>query len=126
MKLSNHNKTKLETLGIIILENESKCILLKKLGINGNRLPNYESMPIISFNESAEITEELKSDCPIMQLWFNENHFLLSCWSWVPGPGPGDFEKEFISEDELVEFIISYYFGVNEYFEERKKYQEDK
>ncbi|UOK42187.1 MULTISPECIES: hypothetical protein [Flavobacterium] len=126
MRLNIQNITKLEELGIIVWESEKRCMLLKKTGIGGNNLPNYKSIPTVSLNEKGETIEELTSDCPVMNLWYNEDRFLLSCWSWVPGPGPGDFEKEFTSQDELVEFIISYYFGNNEYFDARKKYEEEK
>ncbi|MCL9805477.1 hypothetical protein NAT51_08085 [Flavobacterium amniphilum] len=124
MRLNVQNKTTLEKSGIVVLENDNRCMLLKKTGINGNRLPNYRSIPIATLDENGEITEGLTSDCPVMNLWYNKDHFLLSCWNWVPGPGPGDFEKEFTDQDELVKFIISYYFGSNEYFEARKKYEE--
>ena len=57
---------------------------------------------------------------------FKGKECTLICWDWVPGPGPGDFEKTFFNEDEVVAFIVSYYFGKNEFFEARKKYHEQK
>ena len=62
------------------------------------------------------------SDCPIIWVSKNKNNFSATCWDWVPGPGPGDFDIDFDSEDELIKFLINYYFEKNEYFEARKKY----
>jgi len=44
----------------------------------------------------------------------------------VPGPGSGDFELAFTEEEKAMEYILSYYFGENSYFEARKSFEENK
>jgi len=99
---------------------------LKKIGIIGNSLPNYTSIPLVMMNKDGETESETISDCPTMMLWFEKNQYQLVCWEWVPGPGPGDFELNFKDENSVIDFIESYYFGENEYFKKRLEYELNK
>ncbi len=122
MKLSITNKARLENMGLIIYGREDRCFIIKKPNISGNSILNYKSLPILGLTEKYGV--EVISDCPVILLWFRETHFILTCQNFVPGPGPGDFAEEFLNEEKLIEFIISYYFGTNKYFEAIKNYEE--
>ena len=116
--LSKENIDKLSSKGLKISNGTNRISIIKPKGLFGNSLPeNNQSKIIIHFGE-----EEMFSDCPIMRVNKTDNKFTASCWDWAPGPGPGDFAKDFVTEDELVSFIINYYFEENEYFEARKRY----
>lgn len=97
-------------------------LYFKKIGIEGNSLPNWNSIPLIT-NDKNGNEIKLISDCPHMWLWFKKENFQLICWDWVPGPGPGDFNLDFNDENELIEFILSYYFGSNKYFAQRLEHE---
>ncbi|NRB84933.1 MAG: hypothetical protein HRU49_14370 [Winogradskyella sp.] len=99
---------------------------MKKTGISGNSIPNYKTIPVVTMDKNGETKSEITSDCPTMMLWFEKNQYQLVCWDWVPGPGPGDFELNFKDENSVVDFIESYYFGKNEYFEKRLEYELNK
>ena len=120
-KLSEANKLYLESRGISFFEHHNRCMLVKKMGAEGNRIEGYSTLRIATVNDKGETISEIISDCPMMQLWYEENGFTLTCMDWVPGPGPGNFTLPFTSEAELMSFIESYYFGQNEYFEARKE-----
>lgn len=116
------NKENLEKLLLkglkISSDGKTRISIIKPKGLNGNFLPeNNQSKILISLDD-----EDLYSDCPIIRISKNDNKFSAICWDWTPGPGPGDFIIDFNSEDELVNFLINYYYGENEYFEARKKY----
>ena len=123
MHFSQKNKNLLIGLGLQLVGEEEDFILVKELGIEGNQIPNYFSLPIVQLNDALEVEQELISDCPIMDVKCTENAIILSCWEWVPGPGPGDFECSFTNEEEAIAFIRSYYFGENSYFEKRKAFE---
>ncbi|MDQ1097582.1 MULTISPECIES: hypothetical protein [Chryseobacterium] len=109
----------LKSKGLKISGNEKDRIsVIKPKGLSGNYLPENS----ISKISIALEDEELYSDCPIIQIYKNENIFSAKCWDWVPGPGPGDFVIDFDSEDKLIQFLIHYYFENNVYFEARKRY----
>lgn len=110
-------------LGLQLVGEEEDFILVKELGIGGNQIPNYFSMPILHLNEELEVEQELISDCPIMSVKCTDKAIELSCWEWIPGPGPGDFDLSFTDEEEAIAFIRSYYFGENSYFEKRKAFE---
>lgn len=124
MRISQSNKKRLEDLGLIIWETDNRCFIYKKTGVPGNCLPRLLLFPLVDVETS--VTTELESDCPTILFWLSENNYEVICWNWVPGPGPGDFELGFTSEESAIEFIISYYFEKNEYFEARRLYEEEK
>lgn len=124
MPLSKKNKNHLVKLGIVFnRDTGTHSFIYKKTGV-GKTLPNFKRTALVTFTQNGEIEETYPSDCPHMIIDYTSTGFILTCWDWVPGPGPGDFEKTFTSEDEMVAFIESYYFGYNPYFDERKKHQE--
>jgi hypothetical protein len=92
------------------------------VGAGGNSIPYFKSIPIVKMNEQGETVEEIQSDCPMLTIWFEGDQFKLQCWDWVPGPGPGDFVLGFDDEETLMEFVDSYYFGDNEYFNQKERY----
>jgi hypothetical protein len=125
--LSETNKRKLQELGIGLHGNiETLLMLVKNVGATGNKLPNYISTSVRSYTDKLEIIEEFPTDCPVMGISFKDGEYHLSVWNWVPGPGPGDFEISFNHEEDAMNFILSYYFGDNPYFEERRVYEEKK
>ena len=98
--LSKENIDKLSSKGLKISNGTNRISIIKPKGLFGNSLPeNNQSKIIIHFGE-----EEMFSDCPIMRVNKTDNKFTASCWDWAPGPGPGDFAKDFVTEDELVSF----------------------
>lgn len=117
--LKKENVYKLKSKGLIISgDGVNRMSIIKPKGIEGNFLPeNNISKILISLED-----EDLYSDCPIIQISKNENTFSAVCWDWTPGPGPGDFDLEFKTEEDLVKFLVNYYFEKNEYFEARKRY----
>ncbi|MBM7419262.1 MULTISPECIES: hypothetical protein [Chryseobacterium] len=117
--LDKENIEKLKSKGLKISgDKKNKISIIKPKGLSGNFLPeNNRSKILISLED-----ENLYSDCPIIWISKNKNNFSATCWDWVPGSGPGDFDIDFDSEDELIKFLINYYFEKNEYFEARKKY----
>ena len=126
MELSKEKIAQLKQKGVHVFASSSRCMLLKDINAEGNFIPNWTSIPcVIKINERGE-TEEMISNCPILYVWNYEDKFELVCWNWVPGPGPGDFALEFFTEEDLFAFILSYFFGENEYFEARRKYEMNK
>lgn len=117
--LDKKNIDNLKSKGLKILgDNKNRLNIVKPKGLHGNFLPeNNQSKIPISFEN-----EDLYSDCPVIQISMDKNKFSAMCWDWVPGPGPGDFHIHFDSEDEVIKFLINYYFEKNEYFEARRKY----
>lgn len=117
--LNKENQNKLTSRGLKMSGNgENRISIIKPKGLDGNFLPeNNRSKIIISLDDG-----DLYSDCPIINVFKTDNIFSAMCWDWVPGPGPGDFKIDFNTENELVDFLINYYFGENEYFEARKRY----
>ena len=126
MHFSQKNKNILIGKGLPLVGEEHDFILVKEIGIEGNQIPNYFSMSILQFDKDLEIQNELISDCPIMDVKCSSESIILSCWEWIPGPGPGDFELAFTDEEKAMEFILSYYFGENSYFEARKSFEENR
>jgi hypothetical protein len=124
MQMSAHLKQKLEALGLNVWEANQRCLVYKTIGRPGNRLPRTLSSNFI--NVETHETTTIQTDCLMIQFWPSPNKYELICWNWVPGPGPGDFDLAFPTEEEAITFIISYYCGQNDYFEARKKYEEDK
>lgn len=123
MKISDHNSEKLTDKGLRIFGNKYRYSIIKPTGIEGNYIPKWESLPIITgYNEKSEVSEEYISDCPSLSLWFVKNNWSVILHEWTPGPGPGDFNLEFENEDAAIDFILDYYFSDNIYFKEKKDY----
>ncbi len=122
MIISETNQKILSEKGIVFVQ-RADLILYKEIGKAGNSIPNWKGRPLITLNKQFETINEIYSDCPMLHLEKKADKYKLEHWSWVPGPGPGDFELEFDTESALIDFIDSYFFGENEYFEARKEYE---
>jgi len=121
--ISDEHKNRFEKAGVSIFENEHFLTFLKKMGTKGNKVPGYITSVISSVRGyNVESLIEINSDCPLVRIEMFEDQFIVSVWNWVPGPGPGDFEKVFETEDEATNFAWSYFFGNNEYFEQFLQY----
>jgi hypothetical protein len=72
----------------------------------GNRLPGDPSWL------DEEGTE--KSYMPPLWLWGETGSWNVQVWAWTPGPGPGDFKKNFASLDDVLKCILSYFFDPND------------
>lgn len=113
-----------ESRNIRVYDYGNNWLLLKPVGAGGNSINGWLSSPVISFtDQSFTHSEEERSDCPLLQLQYNAGTFSVICWNWVPGPGPGDFELEFGTEQDAVDYVLNYFFGENEYFEARKTWE---
>lgn len=101
--------------------NDNTILKLKELGL---RVTSYNNEFTFSLPESdsEEYSQLNNLIIPILELKKIDSFFNVSHWEWSPGPGPGDFSLNFSTETEVVEFIISYYFGTNPYREKIKAY----
>jgi hypothetical protein len=126
MKLNPENKKKAEALGLKLIEHAGYCVFIKPSGLSGNKLPFPSSFKLVNIIDNTEIVHY--SDCPIISTMENREGkpFRVMCWNWVPGPGPGDFEKFFDTEEEALDCVLWYLFEENEYFNARKTYEEQK
>jgi hypothetical protein len=50
-------------------------------------------------------------DAPAVCLCWRGGRWVVEVSEWVPGPGPGDFTREFDTPEEAVSDILDYYFG---------------
>jgi hypothetical protein len=123
---SKKNSAHLEKKGLSLFVSNNWCSFLKEIGKPGNSIPNWTSIPIVEINQDAKVTKETVSDCPLMSLSYEEGIYRLRCWEWVPGPGPGDFELIFDNESAAFDFVESYYFGNNPYFQLKLDYYTNK
>ncbi len=122
MILKDNYRKKLVEKGLTLLESSKRCIFVKKKGIAGNFIPNWEGIPITKADENGE---DINYDCPILTAWLIDDEYELICWEWTPGPGPGDFRIKYKDQESLIEFVESYFFGDNKYFEEKKAYHKE-
>lgn len=105
-------------------EANASCLLVKSIGADGNRIPGWKSSPVVMFTDATlTVSQEIVSDCPLLQVSLADEGYRLTCWNWVPGPGPGDFEQTYATEAELLEAILNYFFETNPYFEARKHWE---
>ena len=87
-------------------------IVIKPSSINGNCLPDYEAW----YNDHDG--KEKMSDAPRIVIYPRSELWHVTVSDYVPGPGPGDFDIHFNSEEEAVDNILNYYFRYNKYFNE--------
>jgi len=110
--LSLENIARLKEAGLELKEfSDGELFISKPYGTKGNFLPNAR--------KRVELNRHFgdKKDCPMMHLRFNNDIGQIEIWDYVPGPGPGDFVKEFSSSNEMTEFILNYYFQPNPDFQ---------
>jgi hypothetical protein len=111
------------TKGLVIFGRDQSITIHKPAGVGGNNIPGWKSIPVITkISDDWDNTVEYRSDSPLLHLRFDQNRFFVHHHNWIPGPGPGDFSLDFETEQQAIDFIISYYFGENKYFEELKAY----
>ena len=122
--LSKKSEETLIANGIIIrIRADGIYDLCKKPNIQGNSIPNWTSYPLQLLDENENVIEEIHSDCPKITIVYKNGIYRLLHWDWEPGPGPGDFDLEFKAESEAMEFIQTYYFGQNDFFDKRLEYE---
>lgn len=125
-------KLQIEALGLTVLESTDAFIVLKPIGLVGNKINKWKSHPFFYTQSGTDNKTEYISDCPTVDIFFSDGQFGMSetfkimQWEWTPGPGPGDFVKGFNTVEETVEFIRSYFFEDNDLFNQRKKYEEER
>jgi hypothetical protein len=54
---------------------------------------------------------DLRLDAPTLYLHTCGSRWFVTSADYVPGPGPGDFIREFASAEEAVSDILDFYFG---------------
>jgi hypothetical protein len=126
MKLNPESKKKAEALGLIIVQHAGWCVFIKPSGLPGNKLPAPVKFVLSNLVENTEIVHY--SDCPIISIMDNREGkpFRVQCWDWIPGPGPGDFELFFDTEEQALDCVLKYLFEENAFFNARRVYEEEK
>lgn len=94
-------------------------VLLKPREAGGNHLPNWESSPVLVMDEQLRLQEYVTSDCPLVSIRHEEDSWMVSVWEWVPGLGPGDFEKCCTTESEAIAIAMDYFLRETTWFKER-------
>lgn len=110
---SDSMRKKLEAKGLVLRNRFGSVAIMKPMEITGNSLPDYQSSHMQDIHGQGGIA----SDCPMIEWSSRKERIRLSHWAYVPGPGPGDFEEEFDTEEDAVDFILSYFFGDNPFFQ---------
>jgi hypothetical protein len=77
-------------------------LIAKPESVPGNRRQNYETYLG---------SEEILCDAPCTRIYPKDGKWIFELWEWVPGPGPGDFQEEYLSINDTVPAILDYYFG---------------
>lgn len=67
--------------------------------------------------------KQFETDAPMVGVFIQKDTYKVQVWQWIPGPGPGDFELEFHSEEAACSLVINYFFEMNEHFEAYKNYE---
>lgn len=124
--IQNHHRIQLEQAGLRLFDYPDMLLLVKHTGAAGNKLPGWKSSPVVVMDEKLNVLETVHSDCPHLSIRLENNHFVVSVWDWVPGPGPGDFELTFAEASEAVKQALTYFLEPNPYFEARLKYELNK
>lgn len=82
-------------------------IVIKPEKIPGNHRPGYTSW-VTSYLGSDE-----KSDAPAVYVYFKDATWWYGVSEYIPGPGPGDFQRSVGGESELLEKLRHYFFTPN-------------
>jgi hypothetical protein len=53
----------------------------------------------------------LADDMPTAHIYPREGRWIFEVWEYIPGPGPGDFQRFFDTLDEAIDAALDYYFG---------------
>jgi hypothetical protein len=120
---SNQGREILEKKGLTVRSFGNRGQIMKFGALAGNILP-YGGPKIVSVENGKEIHNQTEADSSIMNIFAEDGMFRAICWLWTPGPGPGDFDIMFNTEEEVISFILDYYFNPdNPYFVAISKYQ---
>lgn len=80
-------------------------------GIEGNRREDYQR-DFCGFRDGEMIVlDTLDAPLGVLEQSPEPGAWLFRVWDYAPGPGPGDFEREYESFDEAVSAVLDYYFG---------------
>ena len=109
--LNTSNFEKLRKRGLELITSENITLFKKNKNTPGNFILEWRN----------DIDSEI--ECPAIELTIKEGKYVLELWDWTPGPGPGDFRLVLDNESDVLDFIDSYYYGSNNYFEERNSYE---
>ncbi len=84
----------------------------------GNRISEFECY-FIDYRGHEQV-----SHMPSLTLWGEAGNWNAQVWNYVPRPGPGDFMKRFVSLDDVLKCILSYFFDPkDDHFRERCEQQ---
>jgi hypothetical protein len=86
----------------------------RPVSIPGNRREGFTKNMIHSLgNYPTDEPEVDVLDAPSCCVLHEKNtdNWTLQVWNWTPGPGPGDFRKQYQTLQEIIEAILEYYFG---------------
>ncbi len=97
----------------------SGYIVIKPAQTPGNSVPDYDSL----FDDSEGI--EQVTDAPTVKLCFSNGAWKIQVHEYIPGPGPGDFTQEFLTEEEAIAGIFHYFFEDSPHFRELLAAQAD-
>ncbi|SRR5260370_23964306 len=77
--------------------------------VKGNHRPDYQRF----FRESPEPHSRIVDhiDAPKGYLRWNAEGWSFRIWEWIPGPGPGEFERIYPTLEAAVQAVLEYYFG---------------
>jgi hypothetical protein len=95
----------------------SGYLVIKPTGVSGNSLP---SLP----NAYKGGHTRNDTDAPVPVVWHAADRWCVSVWDWAPGPGPGDFVKQFTDEDAAIQFIVQYFFDKTPEFSARLAHED--
>lgn len=125
-ELSQNMINQLESKGLVLFIKNGLVMVGKPTSTDGNCIEGKVSKPVttlVSIEGEYTLREnDFETNAPILGIFIEENGFKVQVWQWVPGPGPGDFEKFVTNEDEVFAHTVNYFFEKNEHFEALKKY----
>ncbi|MDY7807334.1 hypothetical protein [Burkholderia stagnalis] len=93
----------------------SGYLVIKPASVQGNALPGFRG----GFRNGHVLDE---TDAPAPVIWNSSGRWRVAVQLFAPGPGPGDFVKEFADEAEAVHFIVQYFFHETPEFSARLAY----
>lgn len=102
--------------GLIVYDNASSTMqLYRTKSTPGNRREEYKASFFVKIGEKfgQDVAEAL--DAPIGGLMrvrtVTGEVWAFRVWDYCPGPGPGDFEKRYLTLAEATDAVLEYYFG---------------
>ncbi len=90
----------------------SGYLIMKPTSVQGNSLASLRNA-----YKNGHTRDD--TDAPVPTVWNASDRWNVSVWDWTPGPGPGDFVRQFADEDAVIDFIVQYFFGTTPEFSAR-------